>query len=155
MLGSGECVHSRNACAKIERYFHPFSVDGELFLRVDQLPFSRNYQLRGQDGNWHLHDRFAELPIHQLCYHSSTTTVDELKHALDDYQDDWESTKFKDYLGMTPFHIVATSANPQVDTLECLLDKFSMEMLKITDRGGKNTMIDYLLLNTRGIPLLE
>ena len=58
---------------------------------------------------------------------------------------------------MTPFHIVATSANLRVDVLQCLMDSYPREvMLSQKDANGK-TMLDYLLLNqcSNAIPAIQ
>lgn len=118
--------------------------------------FSCNDQLRDEDGQFYIRGRFAHLPIHRLCYHSSVTTVDEVRRALDTCID-LESTEWKDYLNMTPFHIVATAVTPRVDILECLLRsyKYPFAILAQEDRSHDYTMINFLFERTRGMQMLQ
>lgn len=95
-------------------------------------------------------ERYSRFPVHQVCYNSSTTRVDDLIRALD-------STKMnEDEFGMTAFHVVATSAHPRVEILECLMDRYSMEILCRRNDWG-NTMMDYLLIHTSSkvVPLIQ
>ncbi|KAL3930386.1 MAG: hypothetical protein SGBAC_011789 [Bacillariaceae sp.] len=94
-------------------------------------------------------DRYARFPVHEVCYNSSSATVDDLIRALD------SSEMIEDEFGLTAFHIVATSANPRVEILECLLDRYSFDTLCRRDDNGK-TMLDYLLMNTSSkvVPLI-
>ncbi|CAJ1942366.1 unnamed protein product [Cylindrotheca closterium] len=99
-------------------------------------------------------NRWTDFPIHELCYHSSRTTVEELVAAFD------ASETLKDILGdtmgMTPFHIVATSPNPRVEIVQCLLDRYPLMALVHKDTQSK-TMMDYLLTNgsSQVIPLIR
>mmetsp|Transcript_40337 Transcript_40337/g.97405 ORF Transcript_40337/g.97405 Transcript_40337/m.97405 type:complete len:580 (-) Transcript_40337:26-1765(-) len=103
-----------------------------------------------QDYGAGVKDRYARFPVHQVCYNSSSATVDHLIRALD------SSEIMVDDFGLTPFHIVATSANPKVETLECLLDRYSFDILCQRDHCGK-TMLDYLLMHTSSkvVPLIQ
>mmetsp|Transcript_16971 Transcript_16971/g.41362 ORF Transcript_16971/g.41362 Transcript_16971/m.41362 type:complete len:571 (-) Transcript_16971:517-2229(-) len=100
-----------------------------------------------------LRNRFGRLPIHEACYHSSVLTKEKLVATLGSVKtQDVE----KDIYGMTPLHIIATSANPKVDIWECLLDEYAVEVLECKDLHGK-TMLDYLLQHTskKVVPLLQ
>ncbi|CAJ1902969.1 unnamed protein product [Cylindrotheca closterium] len=89
-------------------------------------------------------DRWSGFPIHDLCYHSSRTTVEELAAAIDSCESLEDS--LEDAMGMTPFHIVATSSKPRVEIFQCLLDRYSLAALEYTDKFS-HTMMDYLLKN--------
>ncbi|CAJ1960646.1 unnamed protein product [Cylindrotheca closterium] len=147
----GGCSALMNVCISClgNQRTNPWSFGQE------DYPFYRNEQLRTSRNDEKLSNRFDHLPIHCLCYHSSETTVDDLKGALDSIND-VESTELKDYLNMTPFHIVATSANPRLEILECLLNHYPIEMLEHQDVDGK-TMLDYMLMHKsrKIIPLLQ
>jgi len=57
---------------------------------------------------------------------------------------------------MTPFHIVATSAALKQELLECLLERYPLDVLGLKDKCGK-TMMDYLLSHnsSKSVPLLR
>jgi len=94
--------------------------------------------------------RFANLPVHKLCYNSLNATDDDLTKALCS-QGAWEDT-----FGMTPFHIIATCLNAREDILQSLLDWYPIENLEWKDDQGK-TMMDYLLLqrSSKAVPLIR
>lgn len=100
----------------------------------------------------HLRDRFKYFPLHKICYNASVTTVYDLILAFDTF----DSKEFRDKLGMTPFHIVATSAHPRVEMLRCLLDKYPIETLECKDNSGK-LMLDYLMMHSssNALPLVK
>ncbi|KAL3929770.1 MAG: hypothetical protein SGBAC_012063 [Bacillariaceae sp.] len=93
-----------------------------------------------------LQHRFAKLPVHEACYHSSTSTTEELLASIHHQKalctnDDWG-----DSFGMTPCHLLATSAAHRMDMFEILLDHIPLSVLSYKDCNG-NTMMDYLLQN--------
>jgi len=77
-------------------------------------------------------DRYSNLPIHRCCYYALTSTPDELANLLETSSDD-EKNK-KDVVGMTPFHIVATSANVHLDLFQALLDQYPLDALSQRDQ---------------------
>jgi len=97
-----------------------------------------------------LRNRYESLPVHRTCYYSRSATLDDLLKTLG------TSSLFEDAFGMTPFHVLATSANPRLDFLECLLDRCTVQILSRRDLSGR-TMMDYLLLSTsnKAIPLIQ
>ncbi|CAJ1952318.1 unnamed protein product [Cylindrotheca closterium] len=104
-------------------------------------------------------DRFADLPVHDVCYNSSLATVDDLARALDSCSSSsniLEDRYLKDAFGLTPFHVVATLPNDRVDMMDCLLDRYPSEFLLIQDENGM-TMMDYLLKQTsnQAVPLTQ
>ncbi|CAJ1950518.1 unnamed protein product [Cylindrotheca closterium] len=90
--------------------------------------------------------RFDGHPFHRLCYHSSTTTVDELRDTPLENDDD-DDAPAVDKFGMTPFHILCSSVDPRQDLFLVLLDKFPhYSVLGLKDANGKRAM-DYLVAN--------
>mmetsp|Transcript_8804 Transcript_8804/g.21074 ORF Transcript_8804/g.21074 Transcript_8804/m.21074 type:complete len:548 (+) Transcript_8804:86-1729(+) len=113
-----------------------------------RLPVSRPLSI--------LQDRFADLPIHEGCYHASTTTVDEVSRRIKATSMFTDEKNAKDCFGMTPFHIVATSPTLSADLLELLLDEYPVDVLGHKDVND-TTMMDYLLKNgsPRAVPLIK
>ncbi|KAL3944504.1 MAG: hypothetical protein SGBAC_001425 [Bacillariaceae sp.] len=101
-----------------------------------------------------LRGRFTGLPIHQLCYHSSTSSAVDLGNRIQDTSTD--DKKSKDMYGMTPFHVLATSATLRADLLEVLLDEYPVDTLGEVNVNG-HTMLEYLLMNksTTATPLIK
>mmetsp|Transcript_9516 Transcript_9516/g.22411 ORF Transcript_9516/g.22411 Transcript_9516/m.22411 type:complete len:376 (+) Transcript_9516:118-1245(+) len=91
-----------------------------------------------------LRDRYTNLPVHKACYNSSRTTVEELMEVLGAEKN---NDNLEDCFGLTPFHVVAASANPRIGILQCLLDHYPVEVLKRTNRNGQQ-MMEYLLNHT-------
>mmetsp|Transcript_45813 Transcript_45813/g.111038 ORF Transcript_45813/g.111038 Transcript_45813/m.111038 type:complete len:99 (+) Transcript_45813:715-1011(+) len=65
---------------------------------------------------------YAGAPVHKLCYQSSTTTVHELRQAIDNQRR--EQLVIVDEFGMTPFHVHCSTAEPRQDLLQLLLEKY-------------------------------
>ncbi|CAJ1947365.1 unnamed protein product [Cylindrotheca closterium] len=108
-------------------------------------------EMEGEDeeGDQHihrvLHDRHKELPVHNACYHASTTTIEDLADVL--AAETTKDSALKDeWYEMTPLHIVATSRNLRTDFLQALLDHYPLDVLSQKDYHQK-TMMDYLLRN--------
>eukprot|EP00526_Cylindrotheca_closterium_P005034 CAMPEP_0113639266 /NCGR_PEP_ID=MMETSP0017_2-20120614/20594_1 /TAXON_ID=2856 /ORGANISM="Cylindrotheca closterium" /LENGTH=631 /DNA_ID=CAMNT_0000550461 /DNA_START=36 /DNA_END=1928 /DNA_ORIENTATION=- /assembly_acc=CAM_ASM_000147 len=101
-----------------------------------------------------LRGRYDSLPIHQLCYHSSTSRVVDLVSRMRESNTDDKNSK--DVYEMTPFHILATSAKLRTDLLEVLLDEYPVDTLAKRDVNGY-TMMDYLLMNksSTAAPLIK
>ncbi|CAJ1933650.1 unnamed protein product [Cylindrotheca closterium] len=91
-------------------------------------------------------DRFTNLPLHKACYHSSTLDVDGLNAIIRTAGWVRDECGASDTLGMTPFHLIATSASLQPDFLQILLEQYPVNILSHQDKRGK-TMMDYLLIN--------
>ncbi|KAL3934613.1 MAG: hypothetical protein SGBAC_009703 [Bacillariaceae sp.] len=124
---------------------------------VDKIPYlfhfcplleQENLDESNQDR---LQDRYANLPIHELCYHVSRATVDSLQARLTT-----SSNLQMDAFGMTPLHILATSANLRTDLLKVLLEHFPFETVSQKDHHGK-TMMDYLLAHdaSKAVPMIQ
>jgi len=136
-----ECFRN---CKSLVNVSLPPSVNdrvGNIFTGCDLL---QNH------GGCRPRDSYSQCSLHQVCYNSSSAKVDDVIRALD------SSEMIEDEFGMTAFHIVATSANPRVEILECLLDRHPMEMLSHKDKYGR-TMLDYLLMHTssKAVPLIK
>ncbi|CAJ1947231.1 unnamed protein product [Cylindrotheca closterium] len=97
-----------------------------------------------------LQDRFAELPVHEACYHSSSTSVEDLMASIHQQasSNDWAGP-----FGATPFHIIAASATQPIDMFQVLLDHIPFGVLSQKDCNG-NTMMDYLLQNRLSTSIL-
>jgi len=111
-----------------------------------------------------LQDRYANLPIHEVCYQVSRTTVDDLKARLKTVASSSSNDAKKDCLvdafGMTPLHILATSSILRTDLLEVLLDHYSDHLLEIVSQKDchKKTMMDYLLAHgsfNQALPMIQ
>ncbi|KAL3934419.1 MAG: hypothetical protein SGBAC_009860 [Bacillariaceae sp.] len=122
-----------------------------------------------------LRGRFDDLPVHRVCYHSSQTSAQDLEIAMkvalstsgqanyddddDDGDDDWKVAS-RDSFGLTPFHVLATSVNPTVEILNCLLNSNEYRTVNCyltrTDNQGL-TMMDYLILQSsrKVFPLIQ
>jgi len=104
-----------------------------------------------------LQERFSNHPVHSLCYKSLPITRDQIMRVLDDSSNNiLDDFSLKDAFDMTPFHILTSSASLNPEILECLLDRYPMNVLGYKDCFG-NTMMDYLLKPTspRAVPLLR
>ncbi|CAJ1941307.1 unnamed protein product [Cylindrotheca closterium] len=117
--------------------------------------FSRCDLLQTFDAIWSIRERFEQFPVHNACYQASSKSIDHLTQALDD---SCQSLKgyMEDPFGMTAFHIVATSPNPRIDFLDCVLDRYPLDALSHNDAHGK-TMMYYMLKHTSNkvIPLIK
>lgn len=88
--------------------------------------------------------RFDAYPIHNLCYHASVTTTDELIQEIQRNQlwigadEDGYKNSVVDPFGMTPFHILLSSANGRnrMDLLHILLLAFPPHVLGWKDTFG-------------------
>mmetsp|Transcript_29615 Transcript_29615/g.71274 ORF Transcript_29615/g.71274 Transcript_29615/m.71274 type:complete len:489 (-) Transcript_29615:54-1520(-) len=80
-----------------------------------------------------LRNRFRELPIHEFCYYQSYHSLEE---NLDDLED-MVSLQFYDFeqhvddLGMSPFHILSLSAEPNAKLAEALTNKVVKESMAV------------------------
>ena len=95
-----------------------------------------------------LKERFDKFPIHEKCYHSSDTTLDELRVEVDSSSlIEGNKCEWKDHVtdsfGMTPFHVLLSAASCPIDLLQLLLQtypSFVLDWKDILDRHA----IDYL-----------
>lgn len=106
-----------------------------------------------------LRRRFVHLPIHEICYYASRMTVDDLSLALESLSAEgaFQSlNSITDAYGMTPFHIIVTSARLDGAMLAVLLDHMPMNIIGFRDKNGR-TMMDYLLRHgsKRAVPLIK
>jgi len=111
-----------------------------------------------------LESRFRSRPVHKSCYHASTTTVDQLRRDIersrsdgsncDDLPKRHRSHNLVDLFGMTPFHVLLSSATPRQDLLGVLLEEYPPWLIGMKDGRGKRAM-DYLCMScTRESQLL-
>ncbi|KAL3944055.1 MAG: hypothetical protein SGBAC_001883 [Bacillariaceae sp.] len=94
--------------------------------------------------------RFDGYPIHRKCYHASVTPPDDLSQVIQSTQEtmvdgtDYYRHRWADLFGMTPFHILLSSAagRHRVDLLHILLFSFPPQVLGWKDSFGM-LAIDY------------
>jgi hypothetical protein len=93
----------------------------------------------GQDDNRlldALRGRFDGLPVHRICYyqahHITATTQERLRHA---FLKSGPSGFKTDEFGMTPLHLLAISAKPNIRLFEAILKEYP-ENLITKDRWG-------------------
>lgn len=94
-----------------------------------------------------LRGRFDSLPIHKICYyqaHYPSATTCRLLNAAS--EGDRTLAQQVDKLGMTPFHILALSTNPDVSLFSTLLDQYPIRFACCKDTWGF-TPLDYLEWN--------
>jgi len=94
-----------------------------------------------------LFERYEHLPVHEICYHSSRAEDDNLVFSLVSLHLSGDDGDLKDSFGMTPHHIVATSARASAVMLEYFLDRYPSTIVEHKDKHGR-TMMDYLLMHT-------
>ena len=91
--------------------------------------------------------RFHDLPIHEQCYQAPLSQAKDLRSSIA-----WMRTKstrqeqVTDKFGMTPFHVLLSSAKPRADLLEVLLEEYPPHLLGWKDVLG-NRPFDYLIRN--------
>ncbi|KAL3926334.1 MAG: hypothetical protein SGBAC_013518 [Bacillariaceae sp.] len=97
-------------------------------------------------------DRFENSPIHKACYYASQTDAKDLLQM----EFSTDEVALRDALGMTPFHIVATSSVARTDVLAVLMDKYPPYIQSLPHKYGQ-TMMDYLKMNrsSKAIPLIK
>jgi len=86
--------------------------------------------------------RFEDFPVHMKCYHSSTTTVDELRRTCRLNECRWHEHLI-DSFGMTPFHVLLSSASCTAELLQVLIDAYPGSVLGWKD-SQKRIAMDYL-----------
>lgn len=114
---------------------------------IDQRAFEGCTRLQECLGS--LMGRFEGLPVHKLCYQASTTSVTELKMAMNTKIsiDEMEQLPpMVDMFEMTPFHVLCSSAEPRLDLFLALLQQYPHHALGWKDANGKRAM-DYLATN--------
>lgn len=87
-----------------------------------------------------LNARFDFLPIHMMCYDSSTITSERLLECCREVE------VSEDAFRMTPFHILCSTTEPRLDLLQVLLDEYPHHILDSKDATGKRPL-DYLIHN--------
>lgn len=150
---SGASMRLEEQCFKKCRALVNLSIPASVAFAWDA--FENCELLRDEDGKTHFRERHAHSLVHHVCYHSSSSTLTDLREAFES-SDMFDIDNLKDAYGMTPLHIVATSPNPRVDCLEYLLDRYPRKSIEHRDDRGK-TMLDYLLMHTssKAIPLIQ
>eukprot|EP00526_Cylindrotheca_closterium_P014334 CAMPEP_0113642254 /NCGR_PEP_ID=MMETSP0017_2-20120614/22196_1 /TAXON_ID=2856 /ORGANISM="Cylindrotheca closterium" /LENGTH=348 /DNA_ID=CAMNT_0000553665 /DNA_START=345 /DNA_END=1391 /DNA_ORIENTATION=+ /assembly_acc=CAM_ASM_000147 len=87
--------------------------------------------------------RFDNFPVHKLCYHHSSTTAQKLRLCIKD-QDEMEPPV--DDFGMSPVHILCSTAEASKELMEVLLDEYPDYVLGWKTAKDK-LATDYLVSN--------
>mmetsp|Transcript_36710 Transcript_36710/g.89066 ORF Transcript_36710/g.89066 Transcript_36710/m.89066 type:complete len:613 (-) Transcript_36710:113-1951(-) len=142
------CFSSCNNLVNVCIPTHLSSSTDEAFKECKRLRNTSDGQFQPEK----LRSRFVNLPIHEVCYYASTTTVDDLSLAVESSS----SGPLIDPMGMTPLHIVATSAQLRADMMTRLLDNLPVNCRWSKDKHGR-TVMDYLLFHNseRAVPLIK
>ncbi|CAJ1949983.1 unnamed protein product [Cylindrotheca closterium] len=120
----------------------PLDISATLFSKCKNLlSFTRGYDLRKV-----LCDRYADLPVHQACYDSWHTTVDDLTAAITAPS----SERPTDFFAMTPFHILVTCAKLRPDLLQVLLDYYPAEVVWMKDISRQD-ILGYIFRNMKSL----
>ena len=131
------------------------SVPTIVFHQMADKAFAGGPKLYNRTGNQPIVERFAHLPLHQLCYSQTPTDSHQLLQELFNSS---SSVFLNDAYGMTPFHIIATSEHLNPSLLRSLLDdwRLPVSFLNHKDHHGK-TMLDYSLQHpsNKVIPLIQ
>ncbi|KAL3928153.1 MAG: hypothetical protein SGBAC_012771 [Bacillariaceae sp.] len=141
-----------SSCSALVNIFLPSSMSDKQGFCNSNSCSALEAVVDNQDIIETLSRRFDNRPMHKACYDAyQTKGEDILAITLSGSEED-----IVDGLGMTPFHILATSARQRDDLLEALLEKYPVEVICRNDRNGK-TMIEYLLVNRspKAIPLIQ
>jgi len=94
-----------------------------------------------------LSKRFENLPVHKLCYLNVHRPVSESLQAIQTLEEaSFAPNKHCDYLGMTPFHVLAASSRPDLLLFEALSQKYPQKHWNQSDLV-KGTSMTHLLLN--------
>jgi hypothetical protein len=102
-----------------------------------------------------LKHRFDDLPLHELCYyHSYQSSIELVENLRKIMVSDPGAPKNTDVFGMTPFHIIALSDEPNLDLLRGLLEVGPSILLDVRDKWGRTTW-DYLCLNDTSFSAIE
>lgn len=96
-----------------------------------------------------LKHRFKGLPIHDMCYYQSYHPTDQVLANLHQIKNSDAAAGYKtDSFGMTPFHILALSAKPNLDLFQALYELYPVDLINGNDKWGRTTL-DYLCMNIR------
>ncbi|CAJ1931419.1 unnamed protein product [Cylindrotheca closterium] len=120
------------------------STDGS-FFGCDRLE-----EQRGAAEIGHLTTlRWQEHPVHRKCLYASVTTVEELREEaeyskVEDTSQQHGYSNLVDSFGMTPLHVLLSSATPRLDLLKVLLDAYPSAVIGMKDSRGKRAL-DYLV----------
>lgn len=108
--------------------------------------FSGCVLLRQQYHYWNiqrgLKHRFRHCEINHYCYKATDATVEGFKEKVDSIC----NQNLLDDFGMTPFHVVASSAKPRIEIFQTIIDTYPSESLCWKDSQNKRP-IDYLCGN--------
>lgn len=98
---------------------------------------------------WYLGGTFDNFGVHEKCYHSSSTPIDELGLAVDGASgliEDGGLHFLRDSFGMTPFHVLLSSASCRLDLLQLFSQSYPSVVLEWKDVLGSRA-IDYVGYN--------
>mmetsp|Transcript_9074 Transcript_9074/g.21567 ORF Transcript_9074/g.21567 Transcript_9074/m.21567 type:complete len:672 (+) Transcript_9074:62-2077(+) len=145
-------------CSSLVTVSIPSSMDESMWHAFSDCKMLQKKKKCQQDGDDapKVRERFQDLPVHNICYHASHTTLEDLSEALDSATD---NDRLVDDYGMTPCHVVSTSSKLRLDMFTLLLDRYptTSKILWVRDCHGK-TMMDYLMIHrssNKAIPLIK
>jgi len=95
-------------------------------------------------GSSMLMRRFQGFSVHGLCHQATKTTTQLLVNAK---QTCGDTTPIRDAFGMTPFHILSSSASLRLDLFRALFDLYPSNVACLRDEQDKSPM-DYLRTNS-------
>ncbi|CAJ1957558.1 unnamed protein product [Cylindrotheca closterium] len=150
-------------CAHLINIWVPayYSRPSDLFSFFIFLSCER-MMIPGEDGQdrfvnrlQRIRDRYTNLPVHMVCYYSSLATVEELVEVFNT-ENALKEENIQDCHGLTPFHVVAASANLRIDLFQCLVDHYPIEVLERKDKNGQ-MMMEYLIehKSSHAVPLVK
>ncbi|KAL3932569.1 MAG: hypothetical protein SGBAC_010791 [Bacillariaceae sp.] len=92
-----------------------------------------------------LRHRFDDCPLHRMCYQQAFLQTHPTKMEHDDMQ--WSTGANLDCFGMTPFHLLSLSTEPNLQMLKDLLQQLPncTQLVQTKDRWNQSPY-DYLLL---------
>ncbi|KAL3927245.1 MAG: hypothetical protein SGBAC_013160 [Bacillariaceae sp.] len=138
-------------CSSLVTVQLPSAMDESAVHAFSDCELLQNCEANG--GHAKLRNRFQDLPVHNVCYHASHTTLEDLSQALDAVTD---NCRLVDDYGMTPCHIVATTSNLRWDMFVLLLDRYPTKIMWLHD-CHERTMMFYLTRHhsDKVIPLIK
>lgn len=136
-------------CSQLRNVLLSSSVNQIALNAFDKCThFHESLQQSYRDGSIieGLRGRFDDYPLHKLCYYQSyfdsfDSLREELGHAIDESTSGESPRHQRDAWGMSPLHILAQSAKPNLDLCKFLLDNSNGDMLEYRDIWGRDPLM--------------
>eukprot|EP00980_Cylindrotheca_fusiformis_P006590 scaffold1389_cov122-Cylindrotheca_fusiformis.AAC.8 len=141
-------IPSNQECDGFE-FNDPMGADGFL----ESLRFGKFVTETSHEGYEELvrklKNRFADSPLHTLCYYQSYHPEAEMMEKLRTLlkSDPSAGTSKVDVFGMTPLHVLAVSQTPNISMILALLDGGHSNPLFFNRDSFGSTPIDYMWMN--------